>query len=119
MQSRFTGLRFRIAVCIFSLWLLWDSLLEVTAASREESTISKRPAAGLLYYGKADYASNTEAIRNPYVMGAFFQIIWSEVEKKPGECDWSEVDKWIRPWIEADKAVALRILWSTSGYWPK
>lgn len=80
---------------------------------------AKKPQAGLLFYAKSDYATDTSSIKNPYILGALFQIIWSEVEKKDGECEWKEVDSWIKPWIAAGKKVALRIMWSTSGYWSK
>lgn len=81
----------------------------------------REPGAGLLYYAKADYAAadNVAVIKNPYIAGALFQVIWSEVEKEDGRCDWSEVDRWIQPWLEAKKSVAIRIMWVTSGAWPK
>ena len=41
------------------------------------------------------------------------------MEKENGKCDWSQVDQWIEPWLKAGKKVAIRIMWSTSGYWPK
>lgn len=72
---------------------------------------------GLLFYAKGDWAMDTRAIENPDIKGALFQVIWSEVEKNKGICNWSEVDSWIEPWIKAGKKVALRIMWSTSGYW--
>lgn len=82
---------------------------------------TREPAAGLLYYAKADYAhaDNTKVIANPHISGALFQVVWSEVEKQKGEYDWTQLDPWIQPWVKADKKVAIRILWSTSGYWPK
>lgn len=80
---------------------------------------SRLPATGLLYYAKADSATNTEPIGNPSIAGALFQVIWSEVEKEDGVCDWTQVDAWIRPWLAAGKKVAVRIMWSTSGYWPE
>lgn len=82
---------------------------------------ARDPGAGLLYYAKADYAlaDNTAVIANPYICGALFQVIWSEVEKEEGRCDWSQVDAWIKPWIDAKKSVAIRIMWVTSGAWPK
>lgn len=75
----------------------------------------------LLFYAKARYAySNYEAaLANPHIAGAFFQVIWSEVEKEPGKPDWSALDRWMAPWLEAGKKVAIRIMWSTSGYWPE
>ncbi|MCC6354896.1 MAG: hypothetical protein IT577_13490, partial [Verrucomicrobiae bacterium] len=33
--------------------------------------------------------------------------------------DWSEIDRWIAPWLKAGKKVAIRIMWCTSGNWPK
>ncbi|MDP3915444.1 MAG: hypothetical protein Q8R96_17095 [Bacteroidota bacterium] len=85
---------------------------------QEEPTETKRPGAGLLFYGKAEYATDTSAVKNPSITGGFFQIIWSEIEKADGQYDWTAVDSWISPWKKAGKNVALRIMWSTSGYWP-
>jgi hypothetical protein len=81
----------------------------------------REPGGGLLYYAKADYAfaDNKEVIANPHICGALFQVIWSEVEKENGKCDWSQVDQWLQPWLKAGKKVAIRIMWSTSGNWPK
>lgn len=81
----------------------------------------REPGAGLLYYAKADFAfaDNRAVIANPNICGALFQVIWSEVEKEDGKCDWSQVDQWIDPWLKAGKKVAIRIMWSTSGYWQK
>ena len=81
----------------------------------------RQPGAGLLYYAKADYAfaDKADVIANPHICGAMFQVIWSEVEKENGECDWSQLDQWIEPWLEGNKRVAIRIMWCTSGYWPK
>ena len=58
----------------------------------------RTPSRGLLYYAKSAYALDTRPIANPHIQGAFFQIIWSEIEKEKGLCDWSAVDSWIRPW---------------------
>ena len=79
------------------------------------------PGAGLLYYAKADFAfaESKGVIANPYIRGALFQVIWSEVEREKGQCDWSQLDQWMAPWLKAGKKAAIRILWSTSGYWPK
>ena len=72
-------------------------------------------------YAKADYAfaDNANVIANPHICGAMFQVVWSEVEKEKGVCDWSQLDQWMAPWLAGNKKVAIRILWSTSGYWPK
>lgn len=77
---------------------------------------------GLLYYAKNDLAAsseNTAAIANPDISGALFQVVWSEVEKEDGEWDWSQLDRWMKPWLDAGKKVAVRVMWSTSGYWPR
>jgi len=81
----------------------------------------REPGAGLLYYAKADFASagNSAVIANPAICGALFQVIWSEVEKSDGQCDWRELDRWLKPWVEAKKKFAVRFMWSSSGYWPK
>jgi hypothetical protein len=81
----------------------------------------REPGAGLLYYAKADFAhaDNAAVIANPSICGALFQVIWSEVEKEDGKCDWGDVDRWIKPWLDARKSVAIRIMWVTSGAWPK
>jgi hypothetical protein len=104
MPSRYLALLFVLASFAFS----------APRAVRE-------PAAGLLYYAKADYAfaDNTAVIANPHIVGGFFQVIWSEVEKEEGKCDWREVDAWIKPWLDAGKGVAIRLMWVTSGAWPK
>ncbi|MDP3915442.1 MAG: dienelactone hydrolase family protein [Bacteroidota bacterium] len=80
---------------------------------------ARNPKSGLLFYAKSYFATDTTVIKNPNIVGALFQIIWSEVEKKDGEYDWSEVEAWMRPWLSAGKKVAFRIMWSTSGYWPR
>lgn len=86
-----------------------------------EQRAPREPDAGLLYYAKADYAfaDNKEVIANQHICGAFFQVIWSEVEREKGECDWSQLDQWMQPWLKAGKKVAIRIMWSTGGNWPK
>ena len=96
----------------------WVLVLDCVIAQRR----SPEPASGLLYYGKNDVrrsADNTVAIANPYITGALFQVVWSEVEKSDGQYDWSELDRWMQPWIAANKQVAVRMMWSTSGYWPR
>ena len=101
------------------------SLLLAAAAPAQAQTAPTRAVrergAGLLYYAKADYAfaDNQRVIANPHIIGALFQVIWSEIEKKDGECDWREVDQWIKPWLGAGKKVAIRVMWSTSGAWPR
>lgn len=96
-------------------------LLAASLAAADLSRPNRAPGGGLLYYAKADYAfaDNAAVIANPHICGALFQIVWSEVEKTEGQCDWREVDAWLKPWLDAGKSVALRILWVTSGAWPK
>lgn len=93
--------------------------LASTALAAPHAT--REPAAGLLYYAKADYAhaDNTAVIANPHIAGALFQVIWSEVETEEGQCDWRQLDAWLKPWLDAKKSVAIRIMWVTSGAWPK
>lgn len=97
------------------------AFLAAPAAAAGPARPPRDPAGGLLYYAKADFASaeNTAVIANPHICGALFQVIWSEVEKERDKPDWSEVDRWIKPWTRAGKSVAIRIMWCTSGNWPK
>ncbi len=57
-------------------------------------------------------------LANPSVVGALFQIYWSEFEPGRGDLRWAQLDDFIARWRNAGKKVALRILWSSSGYWP-
>ncbi|MFZ5830866.1 MAG: hypothetical protein ACOY3P_12295 [Planctomycetota bacterium] len=110
---------------IVACWmLLAASLLNAAEPARRGagSSPSGETGGGLLYYAKNDVGSaadNTAAIANPYITGALFQVIWSEVEKSDGQYDWAELDRWMKPWIDAKKKVAVRIMWSTSGNWPR
>lgn len=99
-------------------WLVAVFAFAGTGVSAIERT-PRPPGAGILYYAKANSATNTSVIANTNIVGAFFQVIWSEVEKQDGVCDWSAVDSWIQPWLAAGKKVAIRVMWSTSGYWPQ
>ena len=95
--------------------------LLVHAAVAADKRPPREPGGGLIYYAKADFAfaDNQAVIANPHIYGALFQVIWSEVEKENGKCDWSQVDQWLQPWFKAGKKAAIRIMWSTSGNWPK
>lgn len=120
MKQRFTlGLILGLLPCLVSCHSTPPAAPASPAAAITPAVT--RPGAALLYYAKADYAfaENAAVIANPYIGGALFQIIWSEVEKEDGVCDWSQVDRWIEPWIKAGKFVALRVMWSTSGAWPR
>src|SRR5262245_16555892 len=102
--ARFTGLVFVFAAAVASL----------AAAPR----VTREPAGGIFCYEGYSYRDNTEAMKNPYVIGPLFQLYWSEIEKKPGEFDWSAWDRRLAPWLEAGKKFALRIMWCSSGNWP-
>lgn len=99
--------------------LAWLTLTLATAvALRAEPRATREPAGGLLFYEGYTYRDNTEAVRNPHLLGPLFQLYWSEIERKPGEFDWSEWDRRLAPWLAAGKKFALRIMWCSSGNWP-
>jgi hypothetical protein len=122
MPTKF-GLALVRRICALPRWA--GGLMVTLSALGSEPAVPRRairePGAGLLYYAKADYAfaENQSVIANPHIIGALFQVIWSEVEKTEGECNWREVDRWLKPWLDAGKKVAIRIMWSTSGAWPR
>lgn len=76
------------------------------------------PDHGLLYYGKFLWAERFQAIESPFVSGALFQIYWSDYELEDGIVDWSLLETAITPWLDAGKSIAIRMMWSSSGYWP-
>lgn len=78
----------------------------------------RSPSGGILYYEGYDGRDETAAVENPYIIGAFFQLYWSEIEKEKGLYDWSEWDRRIQPWIDAGKKIALRFMFVSSGNWP-
>ncbi len=102
-------------------WWFGVALVTSAALGQTAQRGPREPSVGLLYYAKADFAAaeNAAVIANPHICGALFQVVWSEVERENGRCDWSELDRWMAPWLEAGKKVAVRFLWSTSGNWPK
>ena len=93
-----------------ALWLVLVAAIPAQPALRE-------PASGLLFFGTYAYRDNIDAVRNPCIVGAFFSIYWSDVEKQRGVFDWSAIDHRLQPWFAASKRAALRIVWSSSGYW--
>ncbi len=105
----------------FRLFIFASCVSAGIVASANTTRPAREPGAGLLFYAKADYAfaNNQDVIANPHIIGALFQVIWSEVEKEDGRCDWRELDGWLKPWLDAKKSVAIRIMWVTSGAWPK
>lgn len=99
----------------FATWclLLAGAVPVATAAAPR-----REPAAGLLYYEGYTWRDDTSAVGNPHILGPLFQLYWSEIERRPGEFDWSEWDRRLRPWLTAGKRFALRIMWCSSGNWP-
>ncbi|MFM9167812.1 MAG: beta-galactosidase, partial [Verrucomicrobiota bacterium] len=74
---------------------------------------------GLLYFASYRERDNPAPIGNPHLVGALFTIYWSDVEKREGNFDWTQLDRRIKQWTGAGKKVALRIMWSASGNWPE
>lgn len=90
------------------------AVLSLQAAPR----VTREPPGGLFFYEGYSYRDNTEAVNNPHIIGPLFQLYWSEIEKKPGEFDWSAWDRRLAPWLASGKKFALRIMWCSSGNWP-
>ena len=78
----------------------------------------QRPTSGVLFYANYANESETRALANPSITGALYQIYWSEIEPAAGDYRWSQLDANLARWRNAGKKVALRIMWSSSGYWP-
>jgi hypothetical protein len=99
--------------------LRWVSLLVVgLGGARAAAPAPREPAGGVLFYEGYTFRDNTEAVANPHILGPFFQLYWSEIERQPGEFDWSDWDRRLQPWLAAGKKYALRIMWCSSGNWP-
>ena len=77
----------------------------------------RNPEAGALFYASYLYRSNTQAITNPHIIGAFYQIYWSEIETSDSVYNWSVIESQMQAWRSVGKKIALRIMWSSSGYW--
>jgi hypothetical protein len=92
--------------------------LALAVALWAEPRATRDPAGGCLFYEGYTFRDNTEAVHNPHVIGALFQLYWSEIEPRPGEFDWSGWERRLAPWRKAGKKIALRIMWSSSGNWP-
>jgi Beta-galactosidase len=76
-----------------------------------------RPVSGALFYGYLDATPDPLVLASPLIRGAMYPIYWSEIEPVRGQFDWSVLDARIAEWTAAKKGVAIRILWSSSGYW--
>lgn len=79
---------------------------------------AQRAAAGVLFYANHLNEAESRVLTHPSIVGALFQIYWSEIEPAPGDYRWSQLDANLQRWRGAGKKVALRIMWSSSGYWP-
>jgi len=101
-------------IIIFLLSCLWmGNTIEATSAMTETQKVS----AGMLYFASHGYVENQAVLENPYIIGALYSMHWQDVESKKGKYDWKDVDAFVDRWTKAGKKVALRIMWSSSGYW--
>ncbi len=73
--------------------------------------------AGMIYFASHGYVENNEVLSNPYIIGGLYTMHWSVIESEQGKYNWKEVDDFVNRWTKAGKKVALRIMWSSSGYW--
>ena len=73
--------------------------------------------AGMIYFASHGYVENNEVLNNPYIIGGLYTMHWSVIESEQGKYNWKEVDDFVNRWTKAGKKVALRIMWSSSGYW--
>jgi len=81
-------------------------------------SLATRARAGVLFYASYLNENETRVLSNSSIVGALFQIYWSAIEPAQGDFRWSALDAHISRWRGAGKKVALRVLWSSSGYWP-
>lgn len=95
--------------------LVYAAAVHVPANAKESDAAD--PKGGLLFFATYPYRDNTDAVDNPHLAGALITIYWSRIESLDGVYDWSTVDGWIKPWTEAGKKVAIRIMWSSNGSW--
>jgi hypothetical protein len=98
----------------------WCAVMVLTVASLLAAAprAEREPAGGCLFYEGYTFRDNVEAVRNPHIVGPFFQLYWSEIETAPGKYDWTAWDARLKPWLAAGKKYALRIMWCSSGNWP-
>ena len=88
-------------------------LLTIAPLSAQKRT----PEAGQLFFASYEDRENDLVKSNPYIIGALRTIKWANIETRDGIYDWTEIDRFIEEWSAAGKKVALRLQWSTSGYW--
>lgn len=77
----------------------------------------REPKAGMLYFATHRYEDVGSVVDNPYVIGGLWTFYWSDIESVKGNYDFTAFDTFYDQWVEAGKKVAIRITWSTSGYW--
>jgi hypothetical protein len=94
------------------------SATKSTPVAAANSAASEQPT-GLLFFASYPQRDNVAATANPHVVGALHTIYWSSVEPREGQFDWSDIDQRLARWTKANKKVALRIMWSSSGNWPE
>ncbi len=87
------------------------------AGDKGTAPAATTPRGGMLYFASYGYENIPEVIQNPYILGGFYTMHWSEIETKKGVFDWKAFDRELKPWFDAGKKVVLRIMWSSSGYW--
>jgi hypothetical protein len=80
--------------------------------------LAGRATSGPLFYGNYGSKVTSNVLANPSIKGGLYQLYWSQIETAQGKYDWSKIDAAIATWKAAGKGVALRIMWSSSGYWP-
>lgn len=76
-----------------------------------------RPKFGVLVNAFTGTAVDSLITGNPKVAGGFYAFYWRELEPTRGNYDWSRLDAAIAEWKAVGKGLALRIVWSSSGYW--
>ena len=102
-----------------TLWILILTMLPVSGTVARDAPEPNTLPTGLLYFASYPHRDNPAPAHNPYLVGALFTIYWSDVEVREGVFDWSPLDRRIALWTGADKKVAVRIMWSSSGNWPE
>jgi len=85
---------------------------------RKGSTMLASRSAGLLLFPTFQHRDNALLATNPHLIGSVITIYWSDIEIANGVYDWSNIDRRIAIWTKENKHVALRIMWSSSGFWP-
>lgn len=94
-----------------------SALAAGSVSPKAPAATSTRPTSGVLFF--ATYGAKTDplVLANPTITGGLYSIFWSEIETSRGQYDWSVLDEQIAEWRAVGKRVALRIVWSSSGYW--